>query len=369
MVRSDELGLIWITEKVNTDDGGEFFIVIGPMFLKRMTKEMLMQKLSSMQLSLSMQFRFRKLLEGIPVADQSVLGAFSRMLHFTIYDEYMGPTEVHYEKNPYHDTDDMNFFGTVVSLKNDSERGESGEMNSGENNYARMSEVENILLNCVRTGIFRESKANDTDSRMKYYNGELQNYGLKDELRTAKDNVIIFVDKCMNAAVEGGLPVPAARKMENEAVCRIEECRTLSSLANVNWDTFLSYVEAVRKSGDASRSGVSQAVQETLNYIMNNCRKNMTLSDLAKNVNYSEYYLSRKFTKETGYKIQDYIKEVRINTAKVELLTSGKSINDIAEGLQFKSRSHFDRNFKEAVGVTPAQYREGRRSAMDHQKA
>ena len=68
----------------------------------------------------------------------------------------------------------------------------------------------------------------------------------------------------------------------------------------------------------------------------------ITLEDLARHCGYAEYYLSRKFAKETGMKISDL--------------------------LRFGNRSHFDRVFRQHVGVSPAKFREQGGQLSDHKE-
>ena len=84
----------------------------------------------------------------------------------------------------------------------------------------------------------------------------------------------------------------------------------------------------------------------------------ITLEDLARHCGYAEYDLSRKFAKETGMKISDYIYSVRIDAAKLLLLTTSREIQEISDLLRFGNRSHFDRVFRQHVGVSPAKFRE-----------
>ena len=86
--------------------------------------------------------------------------------------------------------------------------------------------------------------------------------------------------------------------------------------------------------------------------------KPLSLEEIARHCGYTEYYLTRKFAKETGMKLTDYIRSVRIDTAKAMLVTSNKDIQQISEELQFGSRNYFDRIFRQLVGISPARYRE-----------
>ena len=83
-----------------------------------------------------------------------------------------------------------------------------------------------------------------------------------------------------------------------------------------------------------------------------------TLSDLAAAVGYTDYYLTKKFYLEMGIRLNDYIKREKIALAKVLLVTTDRSVQDIAVELNFSTRSFFTRVFKEEVGVSPAEFKE-----------
>jgi AraC-like DNA-binding protein len=106
--------------------------------------------------------------------------------------------------------------------------------------------------------------------------------------------------------------------------------------------------------------GLSRAVRDCREYIRMNYTNPLTTEEIARHCGYTEYYLTRKFSREMGMKMADYIRTVRLNAAKVMLLTSRKDIQQISEELQFGSRSYFDRVFRQEVGISPRQFRETR---------
>lgn len=108
---------------------------------------------------------------------------------------------------------------------------------------------------------------------------------------------------------------------------------------------------------DGGGTGFSRTVRECMGYVRMNYMKPLKMEDLARQCGCTEYYLTRKFMKETGMKLTDYIRSVRIDAAKVMLLASKKDIQQISEELQFGSRNYFDRVFRLQIGVSPAQYR------------
>ena len=73
---------------------------------------------------------------------------------------------------------------------------------------------------------------------------------------------------------------------------------------------------------------------------------------------YTEYYLTHKFKEETGFCINDYVKNVKIERAKVLLKSTQMSVQEISEELAFGTRNYFTRIFTEIVGYTPIQFRE-----------
>ena len=106
--------------------------------------------------------------------------------------------------------------------------------------------------------------------------------------------------------------------------------------------------------------GLSKAVRDARDYIRMNYTKGLSAEEIARHCGYTEYYLTRKFAKEMGMKLTDYIRSVRLDAARVMLLTSEKDIQQISEELQFGSRSYFDRVFRQEIGLSPKQFRETR---------
>ena len=75
---------------------------------------------------------------------------------------------------------------------------------------------------------------------------------------------------------------------------------------------------------------------------------------------YTEYYLTEKFKKETGYTITNYAKFVKVERAKMLLETTNDSMQEIADALAFSSRNYFTKVFTEVAGMSPTEYRKKR---------
>ena len=80
--------------------------------------------------------------------------------------------------------------------------------------------------------------------------------------------------------------------------------------------------------------------------------------DLAQIAGMSVSSFNRRFKKELGYSVQDFIQIRRIERAGQLLESSRDSIESIAEKTGFCDRFYFSRVFKQKQGISPAAFRE-----------
>lgn len=71
----------------------------------------------------------------------------------------------------------------------------------------------------------------------------------------------------------------------------------------------------------------------------------------------SYHYFSHLFRRTVGRSFSDYLTAVRISEAEKMLLSSEKSITDIAAETGFSTTSYFISRFRAEKGITPAKYR------------
>lgn len=92
-------------------------------------------------------------------------------------------------------------------------------------------------------------------------------------------------------------------------------------------------------------------------FIMEHYTKNLTVSDIAEQVNLNPVYCGALFRKIEGRTIAEFINQVRINRA-VNLLESGEyTIGEIAEETGFVDIYYFSNMFKKTVGMSPSAYK------------
>ncbi len=96
----------------------------------------------------------------------------------------------------------------------------------------------------------------------------------------------------------------------------------------------------------------NKLIDEVLVYINENLEKDLTLDALAEEFYISKYYLLRKFKKNMGYTIYQYILLKRLHLAE-KFLSENVSVMETAFRCGFKSYSTFLRTFTKHYGTTP----------------
>lgn len=92
-------------------------------------------------------------------------------------------------------------------------------------------------------------------------------------------------------------------------------------------------------------------------YIKNHLTEPITLEALAKQSFYNPSYFSRMFKEKCGMTLTSYLRKSRLERACTLLRENSIPISDIAELSGFSTPSAFHKQFKEAYGVTPHQWR------------
>ncbi len=93
-------------------------------------------------------------------------------------------------------------------------------------------------------------------------------------------------------------------------------------------------------------------------YIIKNISSpDMTVSEIAKYMGFSEVHFRRLFHSRFGMSPSEYITDLKINIASNMLSSTSLSIGKIAEKCGFSYSYYFTKVFKSKKGITPSQYR------------
>ena len=95
---------------------------------------------------------------------------------------------------------------------------------------------------------------------------------------------------------------------------------------------------------------------EIMNYIQSNYLS-VTLEGLSDKFYLSKPYLSKYIKEKSGMTFGELVKNVRLKKAKTLLKTSSMTVESIALSVGYQNVEHFNRLFKKAFNMTPAQFR------------
>lgn len=104
-------------------------------------------------------------------------------------------------------------------------------------------------------------------------------------------------------------------------------------------------------------TGYSTPVTYIHHFIQNHYSENFHLNEIAEQLHISPAYMAQMFKTETGYSVKQYLKEVRINSAKRLLSCTEDPISKIAVQTGFYDSAHFCRTFRNVTDMTPQEFR------------
>jgi len=101
---------------------------------------------------------------------------------------------------------------------------------------------------------------------------------------------------------------------------------------------------------------VEEKIFRAADYISKNYREKLTLKTISARHEINSDSLSRNFKKHTGYRLFEYLNEIRIQEA-CKMLTANTKIIDIAYNTGFQTLSFFNKVFKKTMHCSPRSFR------------
>ncbi len=177
----------------------------------------------------------------------------------------------------------------------------------------------------------------------------------KDSIKDYRQNIMVLLTLVSRAAVDGGLPQKISFSLCTEYRKKVEQCNNANDLLTLNHDMVMDYVERVHKIRQTPRSSTS--IRQCCEYIKSHMDEHLNLQTLAQMTGYTETHLSRKFKREMGCSIVQYIQNTKIEKAKYLLVNTHENVDSISSQLNFNTRSYFTQVFRQCTGITPSEYR------------
>jgi YesN/AraC family two-component response regulator len=155
------------------------------------------------------------------------------------------------------------------------------------------------------------------------------------------------------------MPPKDAYRVSGYYIQKCEEAHDASFILKYRNQALLEMAAYVRDN-TAHTSGY---VNQCEDYIRKHYREKIYLQDIADSLGLSPTYLSRRFSKDTGECVQDYINRIRVYHASNLLLYSDRTLSEIAFYVGFPNQSYFGKIFKKFRNMSPKAYQDRYRSA------
>lgn len=209
--------------------------------------------------------------------------------------------------------------------------------------------AENRLLEAVKTGNYVEATLR--------FNEFIQYRILprnNDPIRDMK-NLLFVQNTLLRKAVEEANVHPVyIDDLSRKIAIQIESYTSESQLNAIRGDMIRKYCLLVN---NYSRSGYSALIRKCLDYVDFHYMEQISLTSLAQKYFVSNTHLSALFKKEVEINLKEYIQEVRLRQARIQLNTTRLPIQEIAANCGFLDVNYFTRVFRKVHGMSPREYR------------
>lgn len=235
---------------------------------------------------------------------------------------------------------------TAIASLHTSQSYEAKETESFHNTYR----YEQLYLDYIRTG--------NVDGLKKFFSNafSIQAGRMADNtLRQTKNILIVSATLATRCAIEGGLDIESAYQLSDIYIQEGEKLQDTKELNQLQYDMLLDFTRRVAQA-QIPRDTASD-IYQCIQYIKQHTNQAISTSDVAACVGKSRSYLSRRFKKELGFQMNEFIMRCKLEEAKALLAYTDKSISEISSYLCFSSQAYFQNVFKKKYGITPNAYR------------
>ncbi|RFS21943.1 helix-turn-helix domain-containing protein [Chitinophaga silvatica] len=108
---------------------------------------------------------------------------------------------------------------------------------------------------------------------------------------------------------------------------------------------------------EGQKSHKDEKIKMAQNFIENGFREKISVDQLATLTSISRRSFERRFKKNTGNTVVEYIQRMKIEAAKRDFESSDKTINEVISDVGYIDSKAFRTVFKRITGLTPMEYR------------
>ena len=155
-------------------------------------------------------------------------------------------------------------------------------------------------------------------------------------------------------------PVYCSGGMSSRIALRLfKEYRTMDSLSELMIEGLLLeiFVYTLRSSTIKAKRNPPAWLIKAHDLLHDSFSQNLQLKEIAKNVGIHPVHLATCFRQHYGSTIGEYLRKLRIDFACSQIRESDRPLTEIAMSAGFCDQGHFSRSFKQALGMSPSEYR------------
>lgn len=331
---SDFINCIWIIIPLSVYESYDYCI-IGPSLISAVSKEHIVKNYYRNGITLEDALHIAKDFEKVPVIPYSLLTHFFYYIYFVLHGIKVNSLDVGsiFEKSNHENTEQE--FEDVI----DRQRVD----------LISLIDAEKYISECVKNG-----NVEGLNSRRSSVVFNISNLG-GDDIRSLKNNFIVGIALITRAAVDGGLAIEIAYPLSDMYILQLENLNDVASIMKFYQNVLFDFTTKVQK--NKFKVQFSLLINRCCGYVIKKVKEPLKVNDIARYLDIHPDTLSRKFKEETGRTLLDFIREIKVEDAKIMLSHTTKTLTEISNILAFSSQSQFIVSFKKVEGITPNQYR------------
>lgn len=133
--------------------------------------------------------------------------------------------------------------------------------------------------------------------------------------------------------------------------------KVVAELYSINMDNYELFTSDNEPSAVRFRRHNDELIHKLQDWIDNNIRNKLLVSDLTAHVTISERHLKRRFKAATGANPIQYLQQLKVETAKEMLKSTNMTFEDICWNVGYENIGYFRKIFKSRTLMTPTEYR------------
>ncbi|MBR5192205.1 MAG: helix-turn-helix transcriptional regulator [Clostridia bacterium] len=209
-------------------------------------------------------------------------------------------------------------------------------------------EISTTLTEAVKSGNFSLAMA-----MLSNYNLSEFNPRTPSPLRNVQ-NYCIVLNTQLRQALQGQIHSYLLDKISNENGLEIEKITSIKEANTMILKIIKKYCDLVLENKFVSKKPLINLV---IQFIKEHLVEELTVKEIAKELNVNANYLSTLFHKEMNLKIIEFINKERIDQAITLLKNTNLQVQEIARLVGYNESSYFTKTFKKVCNKSPKDYR------------